>query len=135
MKKKIIAVLGVLLMFIITWMGYTSIEKLVKRQTTSEMQGNLTEMLNQLGQADLHIEPSTILIFFNSECEHCQWEIEEISKKIIEFNQHQLLLTSFEPEQEAIAFLNQHGLSNHYIKSTPSKVMRSEEHTSQIHSQ
>jgi hypothetical protein len=51
--------------------------------------------------------------------------MEEISNKIDEINQHQLLLVTFEPEEEAVAFLNQHDLSEYYFKSTPSKVIAS----------
>ena len=104
-------------------MGYISIKKLDKKQTIQERQSELSEMFDQLGQVDLPIKASTILIFFNSECEHCQWEMEEISNKIDEFSQYQLLLVSFEPEEEAIAFLSKQDLSTYYIKSTPDRVM------------
>ena len=123
MKKKIVAVFGVLLIFIIAWMGYTSVKKLDKKQTIRERQSDLSEMFNLLGQVDLPMRPSTILIFFNSECEHCQWEMQQISKNINQFSQHQLLLASFEQEQEAISFLDQHDLSKYYVKSTTEKVM------------
>ncbi|MEM6737498.1 MAG: hypothetical protein AAF620_15665 [Bacteroidota bacterium] len=125
MKKRIIAVFGVVLVLFIAWMGYTSVKKLDKKQTIQERQSDLFEMFHQLGQVDLPVKPTAILIFFNSECEHCQWEMQEISKSIDLFSQHQLLLASFEPEQEAISFLNQYGLSNYYVKSSPEMVMAS----------
>ncbi len=125
MIKKIIVILGALMILTVVWMGYTSIKKLTKKETVQERQSDLSEMLNQLGQKKLDSKSYTILIFFNSECETCQWEMEEIGKNIDQFGQHQLLLTSFEPEYEAINFLNQHNLSNYYVKSTPEKVMAS----------
>ena len=86
-------------------------------------QSDLTEMLHQLGQTDMEVVRYTVLIFFNSECEYCQWEMQEISKNVNQFSQHQLLLASFEPENQVIAFLNQHSLAEFYIKSNSEKVM------------
>lgn len=123
MKKKVIIFFGVLLILAVTWMGYSSIKKLGTKNDIQFKQSDLTLILSQLGQTNINESTSTILIFFNSECEHCQWEMQEISKKIDQFSQHQLLLASFEPEQEAIAFLKQHGLSTYFIKSTPEKVI------------
>jgi hypothetical protein len=125
MKRKIIFIFGILLILTVTWMGYISIMKLNKQKAVRNTQNDLTQMLNQLGHAEVNAEPSSILIFFNSECEHCQWEMQEISQKINQLGQQQLFLASFEPQQEAIAFLTKYGLSGYYIKSTPEKVMAS----------
>ena len=81
MRKKIIIFLGVVLVLSIAWMAYTSVKKLDKKQIIQEKQNDLSEMFDQLGQVGLPIKPSTILIFFNSECEHCQWEMQQISKR------------------------------------------------------
>jgi thiol-disulfide isomerase/thioredoxin len=125
MKKKVIIFFGVLLILAVVWMGYSSIKNLNIKNDIQNKQSELALMLSQLGQININESTSTILIFFNSECEYCQWEMQEIGKNIDKFNQHQLLLVSFEPEQEAITFLNQHGLSDYYIKSKPEKVMAS----------
>ena len=123
MKRKIIGILGVLLIVAVAWMVYHSVKGLYRKQSIQEKQSDLSKMCNELGHSDFRIKSSTILIFFNSECEHCRWEVEEISHKIDQFSQYQLLLASFEPKHEAITFLDQYGLSNHYIKSEPEKVM------------
>lgn len=125
MKKKVIIILGVFFVLVVGCMGYISVKKLGRKKDIQNKQSDLALMLNQLGQTESDIKPSTILLFFNSECEHCQWEMEEISNKINEFDQHQLLLVSFEPEQEAIAFLKHYNLSNHYVRSSPEKVIAS----------
>ena len=111
------------MVLVVSWMGYTSVKKLDTKQTITKRQSDLSAMLSQLGQANLNESTSTILIFFNSECEYCQSEIKEIGKNIDQFNQHQLLLASFEREEEAVSFLYEYGLSNHYVKSTPDKVL------------
>lgn len=125
MKKKVIIFFGFLLILVVGWMGYSSIKKLDMKNDIQSRQSDLTLMLSQLGQSNVDESTFTILMFFNSECEHCQWEMQEISKNIDQFSQHQLLFASFEPEKEAMAFLDQHGLSKYYVKSTPEKVMAS----------
>ena len=125
MKKRVITIFGVLIILATTWIGYNGIKKLNKKVSIRNSQNDLTQILNGLSHAISDEAPFTILIFFISGCEHCQWEIQESSKKIDQFSNHQLLLASFEPELEAISFLNRYGLSDYYIKSTPEKVMPS----------
>ena len=125
MKKRVIIIFGVLIILATTWIGYNGIKKLNKKVSIRNSQNDLTQILNGLSHTISDEAPFTILIFFNSGCEHCQWVIQEISKKIDQFSNHQLLLASFEPELEAISFLNRYGLSDYYIKSTPEKVMTS----------
>ncbi|MDE0470984.1 MAG: redoxin domain-containing protein [Ekhidna sp.] len=123
MKKKVIIIFGVLVVLAIAWMGYVSVKELNRKKAIEHAQNDLSQLLNQLGQSVDHIAPLTILVFFNSGCEHCQWEMQEINKHIDQFAKHQLLLVSFEPEQKAATFLNQYGLSDFYLKSTPERVM------------
>jgi thiol-disulfide isomerase/thioredoxin len=123
MNKKVIIFFGVLLVLAVAWMGYSSIIMLDIKNDIQNKQSDLSIMLSHLGHTDVDVSTYTVLIFFNSECDRCQWEIEEISKNRDQFNKYQLLMASFEPEQEAITFLQQNGLSNYYVKSTPERVM------------
>lgn len=123
MKKKIILTLAFLLLVMFGWMAYKGIQKISKKETIEKAQGHLSKVLARLGRTDIAPDQSTVLIFFNSECEHCQWEMEEIGKNLSQFEGHRLLLTSFEPETEASAFLKKHHLSGCYLQSTPEKVM------------
>ena len=125
MKREIILIFAALLVLFLTLMAYTSIKKLQAKDAMQDTQSDLREMLYQLGHADSEVAPFTILIYFNSECEHCQREIHEISKNIGLFDRTQLLLTSFEPQQEAFTFLAQHDLSDLYLRSTPENVIDS----------
>ncbi|ELR69721.1 hypothetical protein C900_04698 [Fulvivirga imtechensis AK7] len=123
MKKKAILTLAFLLLLTIGWVGFKGIRRLNKKAAIEKKQGDLSLMLNQINQADTDITPTTILIFFNSECEHCQEEIKEVSKNIGELKKYQLFLISYEPENEALAFLSRYNLSNFYLKSSPEKVI------------
>lgn len=123
MKKKIILVLGFLVLLFLGWMGYSSVKTLEQKETLEASQKDLSKMLDKLERADIKIPSSSVLIFFNSECEHCQWEMEQVSKNLDKLKEHQLILSSFEPENEAISFLQNYGLEDFYLKSPPEKVM------------
>ncbi len=59
--------------------------------------------------ADL-AERKTILVYFNSTCEHCQYEAAEISKHIKEFENINLLFVSEQNLAEIRAFSETYGL-------------------------
>jgi thiol-disulfide isomerase/thioredoxin len=59
--------------------------------------------------ADL-AERKTVLVYFNSTCEHCQYEAAEISKHIKEFKNINLLFVSEQNLAEIRAFAETYGL-------------------------
>ena len=68
-----------------------------------------------------------ILVYFNSECHHCQWEIETFNAEIEKLNSTQLFFISQEDECQAIDFLNSHekiAISNYiFYKISSDKVL------------
>jgi thioredoxin-related protein len=54
----------------------------------------------------------TIIILFNTTCEHCQYEAKEIKKSISSFSQASILMISSEPIKTIKAFSEQYGLNN-----------------------
>ena len=122
MKKKIIFTLGILLIGLIVFMVYVSIEKLDKKKAIEHTQNDFLKLLSQLGRSDVDSTLPTILFFFNSECEHCQWEMKQVSENISDFENYQILLISYEPENEAISFLDSHNLSQYYLQATSEKI-------------
>ena len=123
MKKKIILSIGLLLLSVISWMIYQSVTKLNKKESIKHIQNDLSSVLSQLGRQDVNSTLPTVLIFFNSECEHCKWEIEQLAKIREKFMDVQLLLVSYEPESQALDFLKEHNFESFYLKSTPEKIM------------
>ncbi|MEM0941964.1 MAG: hypothetical protein AAGI25_19560 [Bacteroidota bacterium] len=123
MKRKTLVTLGFLLILVIAWLGYTGIKKLDKNRRIQNIQDDLSKILNQLGQTKIDTTIFTILIFFNSQCEYCELEVHKIHENIDLFDKDQLLFCSFEPENEAITFLEKYSLSQFYIISNPEKVM------------
>ncbi|WP_297337261.1 TlpA disulfide reductase family protein [Algoriphagus sp.] len=55
---------------------------------------------------------ATVLIYFNSTCEICQMELQSIGKRILEFDDAQILLVSSQERSEISEFYNNHSLKN-----------------------
>ena len=55
---------------------------------------------------------TTVIIFFNSSCEHCQYEANEIQQRIKDFAGTNLLFISEESEEKIIAFSKKYQLDN-----------------------
>jgi len=125
MKKKIVLSIGFIVILFLCWMAYNSITKLNEKDEVELTQQVLGKVLAKLEREDIKIGSSSILIFFNSECEHCQWEMKHLEENLASLKEHQVLLISFEPEHEAIRFLKQHKLSRFYLKTSPENVMSS----------
>jgi peroxiredoxin len=54
-----------------------------------------------------------IIIYFNSECEHCIYEVKEITKNIERFSSYQIILTSSETTDKIIAFKEKNNLRSY----------------------
>lgn len=62
---------------------------------------------------DLIENTPTIFLYFNSECEHCQSEAEQIRDNIGNFSNTQLVFISFEEPKKIMAFATKYKL-DHY---------------------
>lgn len=57
-------------------------------------------------------EKPTLFIYFNSTCHLCQDELGSISKRIEEFKDYNLILTTVQPREEMIGFVDGLGIKN-----------------------
>ncbi|WKK73996.1 hypothetical protein QYS49_19445 [Marivirga salinae] len=119
MKKIVLSIMSLLIVGLLGWMGYTSVMKLKKINHSEEIIQNLNSLTNILGIKETNNEQSTIFMYFNSDCHFCQWEMKEISENIEKFQHYQLLLASFEPKKNALDFLQQYNLAQHYVEVDP----------------
>lgn len=64
---------------------------------------------------NLHINENkpTLFIYFNTECEHCLYEAEQISKNIEQFNNYQIIMISIEEPEKLNVFAGKYKLINH----------------------
>lgn len=122
MKRKAVIFGGASLLIFMLWFGASTLKNLIKKERIMGIHNSLSLTLGELGTSQLINKP-TVLFFFNSECEHCQWEVNEVSKNLDLFNNNSLLFVSFEPRDEAIEFLQKHQLSQYYLEASPDKVM------------
>ncbi|WKV13456.1 peroxiredoxin family protein [Marivirga harenae] len=122
MKKKLLIIFGLLVIGLLSWMGYSSIQKLDQKSKSEAIIQNLSSLTNNLGFKVANTDQPTIFMYFNSDCHFCQWEMEQIEKNIEKFQNYQLLLASFEPKNEAIDFLQQYKLAEHYVEVNPDSL-------------
>lgn len=123
MKKAIILIVALVILILIAWLGVSSVAKLKTKEEVKEVQNSLESIFSKLGIYALETNRTTLIIYFNSECEFCQWEVEEISKHFDEFENVQMAFVSHEPEDEAIQFLKSHNLDQFYLTSRTENVM------------
>ena len=69
--------------------------------------------MSPVNEAPTDFNKRTIVILFNSECDHCQAEADILSERMDELRDIQLWFISFEESEQALAFLNEKGLTRH----------------------
>lgn len=81
-------------------------------------------MFISLGLEASVLSEKTMLIYFNSECEHCQWEVKQFSENINQFQDVNLAFVSLEPSDSAYQFLEKHSLQQYFIETHPENIMK-----------
>lgn len=73
---------------------------------------SFTHVLNQNSYTNdsLCAGKATLIIFYNSECEYCQSEAEQVSKQIDNFRDYQILMISYETRETILAFREKYKL-------------------------
>lgn len=123
MRKKIAILLVIIVFSLLGWMGYSSVQKLDEKKEREVLANSLSSMFESLN-VDAEIpEGSTLLMYFNSECEHCQWEIKQLSKNIDEFSGINIAFVSLELTDSAFLFLKKHTLQQFFIETRPENIM------------
>lgn len=122
-KRKVVVLAGLLIFSLLGWMGYSSVQTLKENKEKNALTNSLSTMFKSLEiEAEVSNE-NTLLIYFNSECENCQWEIKELSRNIDKFNNTNLAFVSLEPADNAKQFLKNHSLHQFYINVKPENIM------------
>lgn len=111
MKKIIKIVLFLILLLFVSYMLAIIVKKVKRKNTLTEQIQSIPEfsfvnVLNQNNFTNDSItkEEACLIVYFNSECEHCQSEAKQISKRIQEFGMFQVLMISYEPKETILAF-------------------------------
>lgn len=122
--KKIIA--SIVVVAALSCMGLllkASISKLEHQKKSNSIISSLPETLNKLNISYEQTPDKTMIVYFNSECEHCQWEIQEIARNKDLFTTTQLMFVSHEPKASALKFLGQYDMESDYLHTKPEHVL------------
>jgi hypothetical protein len=104
------------------WMLFGSMQKLAKVKEIENKQKSLSALLN-FKDFDNAVN-TNLIIYFNSECEFCQTEMQLISNNFSSLQDYQIILISHEPKESALKFLSEYNLRDYYLEIVPEKVMQ-----------
>ncbi|MCH5598137.1 peroxiredoxin family protein [Niabella ginsengisoli] len=122
-----------LLLIVVGFLGYKIISTINKKANTEERIAKLPAFtfytLNNIVFANdsLSKNKSTVVIYFNTGCEHCQYETEQIIKHTDQLKHANFLLASVQPINELKKFDSTYHLSSYpFIKLVNDKdnIMR-----------
>jgi peroxiredoxin len=123
MKRIIKIALFVILMFFMGYMLSVIIKKVKRRNLITEQIQSIPQFsfMNSLNQNvfsndSIENEKACLIIYYHSECDHCQYEAEEISKYSEQFENYQVIMISFEPVENILIFREKYNLNQPFIK-------------------
>ena len=120
-RRKAIVIIFCLACFvgIISFLGYKIIEKQNQNDVIKASKEYLpvfefykldtTEFSLNL----INVNNPTVIIHFNTECDHCQAEAQLIHKNIITFKKSQIIMVAPNSPSEISSFAKQYGISQH----------------------
>jgi thiol-disulfide isomerase/thioredoxin len=71
-----------------------------------------------LTKDDLGKDKPTIIMYFNPLCDHCQHQVEDMIKRMDEFNGIQIVMATYAPMNELTDFIEKYNLSRYSNIST-----------------
>lgn len=109
MKKRILVIVIVVAVLLVA--AFQLLLWLYRPTSSDELRLRAAQLPNleltdlQGNQVSLEPGKSLVLIYFNSECDHCQREIEALKKSIRLFDRCNLVLMSSQPTSEIASFV------------------------------
>ena len=116
MKKYLKIIIPTLFIGAIVFMGYKVISKINYKKEVAEHIKTIpvfsynTISGKEFSNTDLKDEIPTVFLYFNSECEHCQNEAEQIRDNVEKFENVQLVFISFEEPKKILDFATKYKL-------------------------
>lgn len=116
MKKYLKIILPILILGAITFMAYKVITKINHKKEIAEKIKTIPAFSYKtingkvFSNTNLKENIPTIFLYFNSECEHCQSEAEQIRDNVEKFANAQLVFISFEEPKKITAFATKYKL-------------------------
>jgi len=119
MKKFIRTVLPIIIVFAISYLGYSIIQISQNKKTRDERIAQIpafelkTMQEKIFTKNDLIHTMPIVFIYFNSECDFCQVETEEIASNIKNLEGMQIIFVSNEPISQIITFQQKYKLDKY----------------------
>ncbi|QMU64205.1 MAG: redoxin domain-containing protein [Flavobacteriaceae bacterium] len=115
-KRKTLFI--VLLFILLSYLGYNVVSKSQEKNAVTNSIKTIPDFsyatLNNTIFANNNLNPnlSTVFLYFNSECDYCQYEAQSIADSIDKFKDIQLIFISTEPADKIKMFSGQYNLNN-----------------------
>ena len=119
MKQFLKIIIPILVFGTLAFMGYKVISKINHKNEVAEHIKTIPAFSYKtiegkpFSNKDLKENTPTIFLYFNSECEHCQSEAEQIRDNVKKFANTQLVFISFEEPEKITAFATKYKLLGH----------------------
>lgn len=116
MRKYLKIIIPVFILGAVGFMGCKVITKINQKAAVAENIKTIPEFSYKtiegkpFSKQDLKDDTPTVFLYFNSDCEHCQSEAEQIRDNIEKFANAQLVFISFEEPQKITAFATKYKL-------------------------
>lgn len=118
MKKKIKIVIVLTLICLVSYLGYSISKKIRYKSEVAERIKSIPNFsfftLNDIPFSEKELTKNTykLFVYFNTECDFCQHEVEQISEHLIEFENTQIVFVSFEEIETIREFTSKQKLLN-----------------------
>ena len=120
MKKSLKIILPILVLVLLAFLGYKVWTKIQYKNEVVENTESIPDFAykniensESLNREDLKNKLPVVFIYFNSECEYCQHEAQEIQQNIAAFKNTQLLFVSTEKPNNIKEFAQTHKLKDY----------------------
>ncbi|MCD6090351.1 MAG: redoxin domain-containing protein [Bacteroidales bacterium] len=117
MRQIVKTILFIVLLLLVGYMLAVIVKKAKHKNAIAEQIQSIPEFsfINTQNQNiytndSISDEKACLIIYYNSECEHCQNEAEQIGKQIDEFDIYQILMISYETRETILAFREKYKL-------------------------
>ncbi len=119
MKKYLEIIIPLFILGAIAFMGYKVITKINHKNEVAENIKTIPAFSyvringKMFSNKDIKENIPTVFLYFNSECEHCQSEAEQIRDNVKKFANAQLVFISFEEPKKIMTFATKYKLLGH----------------------
>jgi len=120
MRKRIKIIIPLVLFLGIGYMLFKTYQKIDRKNKIALQIKEIPDFVfldinsnKKFNKQQLNKEKPVLFVYFNSECEHCVYEIQQISYSIEHFNHAQIVIISIEEPEIIKAFVQKYDLLNH----------------------